>query len=240
MRSTNRQTGIRQVARAELGKRDRRIVSDIARYRLTTNEFLHQRFMGHAQPNAVVKVTGRLVRQGWLSTYPLFDRQQYFVPGSKLVKLNGLPTSRTRPLGPQSLASLYAVAKYCFKAGVGGELATEVELRTAFPWMTEPMFNSPNLLASTDCEVTLRLVRIDLGGTPEHVSKKCVQDIVCRQTQAEFNQLVAAKRFVLVVLTASTTKQELIQKAIAKRQWPKGMRFHVWVVPELAQLLSIT
>ena len=52
--------------------------------------------------------------------------------------------------------------------------------------------------------------------------------------------MIVAKRFVMVVLTASPAKQELIQKVIAKRQWPKGMRFQVYVVPELAQLLSFS
>lgn len=240
MRSTNRRSSVGQLVRAELGKRDRRIVSDIVRYRLTTNDFVHQRHLSHAQPNAVVKVTGRLVRQGWLSAYPLLERQQYFVPGSKLVKLHGLPTSRARPLGPQSLASQYAVAKYCFTTGISVELATEAELSVAFPWLTQPMFNSPQLMEPAEGDVTLRLVRVDLGGTPEHVARKCMLDVASRQTEAEFNQLVAAKRFVLVVLTATAAKQELIQKAIAKRQWPKGMRFHVCVVPELAQLLSLT
>lgn len=240
MKSTDRQSAIGKLARAELGKRDRRIVNDIVRYRLTTNEFVHQRYLSHAQPNAVVKVTGRLVRQGWLSAYPLLDRQQYFVLGSKLVKLHGLPTSRSRPLGPQSLASLYAVAKYRFTAGNCAELATDTELRAAFPWMTESMFNSPQLIETAVGELTLRLVRVDLGGTPEHVCKKCVQDVTRRQTQPSFVQLVTAKGFVLVVLTATTAKQELIQKAISKRQWPKGMRFQVFVVPELAQLLSLS
>ncbi len=240
MRSTKRTPAVGQVARAELGKRDRHIIGDVVRYRLTTNEFIHQRYMSHAQPNAVVKVTGRLVRQGWLAAYPLLDRQQYYVPGSKLVKLHGLPISRARPLGPQSLAGLYAVAKYCNTGGIRGELATEGELLVAFPWLTKSMLNSPQLIEPADGQVTLRLMRVDLGGTPEHVCKKCIQDVASRQAQSDFNQLVSAKRFVLVVLTATAAKQGLVQKAIAKRQWPKGMRFHVFVVPELAQLLSLS
>ena len=215
-------------------------MADVIRYRLTTNEFIHDRFLSHAQPNAVVKVTGRLVRQGWLQAHPLLDRQQYFVAGSKLVKLHGLPISRTRPLGPQSLASLFAIAKYCLTAGIAAQLATDDELIQTYTWMDKSLLHSPQLIERDGTVVTLRLVRVDLGGTPEHVGKKCVHDLSIRQPYVSFNQMVVAKRFVMVVLTASPAKQELIQKVIAKRQWPKGMRFQVYVVPELAQLHSFS
>ena len=231
---------LRQTARTELGKRDRSILADIARFRLTTNEMLHARYFVNSQPNAVVKVTSRLVRQSWLSAFPLLNRQQYFVAGTRLVKLNGLPISRSRPLGPQSLSMAYAVAKYCFATENVASPAEEAEVRTAFPWMPDELLNGIQLLEPSIAGTTLRLVRVDLGGTPEHVTKKCLHDLTVRQTAAEFNQLVAQKRFVQVVLTASATKQELIQKTIAARQWPKGMRFQVFVVPELAQLLAQT
>ncbi|MDZ4848519.1 MAG: hypothetical protein SGI77_04445 [Pirellulaceae bacterium] len=221
--------------RAELGKRDRSILSDVIRYRLTTNEFLHSRYFEHLQINAVVKITGRLVRQGWLNAYSLIDRRQYFVPGPKLVKGYGLPISRSRPLGPQSLSTQYAVAKYCFYSGLNLKLVTNEEFKVAFPLLDDQVVGGVNVLDGDGANATLRLVRVDLGGTPEHVAKKCSLDLAARQKIGAFNELVGAKRFVSVVLTASSVKQELIQQAVAKRRWPRGIRFQVFVVPELAQ-----
>lgn len=225
----------RRSNRAALGRRDRGILSDVIRYRLTTNDFLHSRYFGHIQANAVVKITGRLVRQGWLNAYSLIDRRQYFVPGPKLIKAYGLPASRSRPLGPQSVSSQYAVAKYSFTSGLNLKLLTIEEFQHSFPSLDEFAGNGINILEGHGANATLRLVRVDLGGTPEHVSKKCVLDLAARQKNGAFNELVAAKRFVLVVLTASSIKQELIQQAVAKRRWPRGIRFQVFVVPELAQ-----
>lgn len=232
-------TTIQKIARLELGKRDRLILADAIRYRLMTNDFMRGRYLSQVLPNAVVKITGRLVRQGWLNAFTLIDRQQYFVPGARLTKLYGLPASRSRPLGPQSLATSYAIAKYCFTAGFSVQPANDDELISAFPWMESSMLSGNQAIEDSPPAPTLRLLRIDLGGTPEHIAKKCTSDLASRQTNSSFNELVAQKRFVLVAIAARPTKQELIQKAIAKRQWPKGMRFQVFVVPELAQFLSL-
>lgn len=237
---SGKHTTIHQTARLELGKRDRMILADVIRHRLMTNDFLHKRYLSHVLPNAVVKITGRLVRQGWLNAFTLIDRQQYFVPGKRLTKLHGLPPSRSRPLGPQSLSSFYATAKYCFSSGLETQLATEAELRSQFPMLVGDSLSGTNVVEVCRPSVALRLIRVDLGGTPDHIHKKCVQDLSSRQTQPAFNELVSQKRFVIVILTASALKQELIQKSLAKRRWPNGMRFQVFVVPELAQFLPIS
>lgn len=228
----------RRAARSELGKRDRQILADVIRYRLTTNDFVHRRYFAHAQANAVVKVTGRLVRQNWLTAHPLLDRQQYFMAGSRLTKLHGLPASRSKPLGPQALTTHYAIAKYCFTANLPLTLVDSVELQAAFPWISDELGNGTHVIEQANSALDLRLVRTDLGGTAEHIAKKCVQDIANRQKNTAFNALVSEKRFVLVVLTASPAKRQLIQQAIAKRQWPRGMRIQVFTIPELAQFVS--
>ena len=118
------------------------------------------------------------------------------------------------------------------------QLANTAELLLAFSWLDETLLTIPHVLEGDRPNCNLRLIRVDLGGTAEHVTKKCMQDLSKRQCQKEFNDLVANRRFVQVVLTASCAKQDLIQNSIAKRQWPPGMRFHVFVVPELIQFLS--
>lgn len=101
--------------------------------------------LGHAQANAVVKITGRLVRQGWLIAFQLFERQQYFVPGPSSIKLYGLPATRSRPLGPQSLASCYSVMKYCITTEAV-LLAKDELLTSLFPWMDGKLLTNPQVV----------------------------------------------------------------------------------------------
>ena len=230
----------RRSLRSQLGRRDRSILSDVIRYRLTTNEFLFERYFKQLQPNAVAKISARLVRQGWLMAYPLIDRQQYFVAGLTLVKAYGLPASRTRPLGPQALLTHFAIAKYCFTSGLQIRFVEDTEFPIDFPTLAPQSHRGIHVIESTDGVTTFRNVRVDLGGTPEHVTRKCVADLATRQNDHAFNRIVADKRFVAVVLTATPAKQNLIQRALSKRTWPKGMRFQVYVIPELGLFLPST
>jgi hypothetical protein len=62
-----------------LNNRDRQILELVARYRLTTNAILHERFFRANRLDAVMKVTARLVREGWLNAYPFIGSRSYFV-----------------------------------------------------------------------------------------------------------------------------------------------------------------
>ncbi len=222
----------------DLGDRDRLILDDIELSKMTTNEFVLRQFMPNAKPNAVVKVTGRLIQQGWINAFPLFDRQKYFVLGSSTIKLRGLSTSKSRPLGPQTLASAYAIKKYFARTDPSLRLATDVQLQERFMWMDKPQLNTPQAIESNGSEDVLRIVRVDLGGPPKYIAKKCIRDLSSRQTKPEFNQLVSSSRVVLVVITSSEQKQDHIKTAIAKTKWPNVLRFQVYVVPELFHFLA--
>ena len=117
-------------------------------------------------------------------------------------------------------------------------LASDEVLTKLFPWIDVTLLTSPQVVETAEQVSTLRLIRVDLGGTPEHVAKKCLHDVTVRQAKPDFNQLVANSRFVLVVLTPTDSKQEQVKKSISKWKWPNGMRFQVFVVPELVQFLA--
>lgn len=227
------------VGRQQLGARDRRIIDDIMRYRLTTNEFIQRRYLPQANINAAVKISGRLVRQGWLNAYPLYDKRQYFGVGPRLSKQFGISMYRTRPLGPQALATHVSIARYVFCSSTKSmRLVSPDELIEAFPWLGDRKLPAASILEQADGALVWRLVRVDLGGRPDHIARKCSAEIEPLKDCSEFQSVLEAGQFVNVVLTASRPKKQMIERALADHRWPTGIRFQIGIVPELLQLLS--
>lgn len=230
-------------AARSLGARDRLILDTVVRYRMVTNEAIHQWFFFHATPNAVVKVTSRLVRSRWLAAHPLYQRRQYFTPGDRLVRQRGLPKSRMQPLGPQTLAAHYAVLRYCgASTGVAeapaNELAVADEIRESLPWLPVSFHSRHHVIDRDSPGIRWRLIRTDMGGRADHVVRKIARDIERLHQQPEFVSMINAGRFQQVLLTPSTVKKQLLQRSLAERPWPSGLRFQIGVIPELFQLVG--
>lgn len=227
----------------ELGSRDRLILEDVIRFRLVTNDWLHTRYMPDAKLNAVIKISGRLCREGWLTPHKLFQRRQYFTPGQRLVRQRGLPLAKTRPLGPQALALHFAVLRYCGSPGAGTpeiQIATRDEVTRSFPWMPESIVGRPQVLIGFNADVQWRLLRIDMGGRPDHVARKISRDVKMLSEHEPFLQLLGQGRFTQVVLCPSTMKKRLIEQSLSERTWPRGIKFQIGFIPELFQLLAST
>ena len=227
-----------------LGKRDRAILDDVVHYRLITNDWVLARHLTGAKPNAAVKVTGRLCRDGWLEGHSFTRRKRYFTAGTRLVKQRGLPLARTRPLGTQSLAMRIAVLRYCLSGEKGSSasqrftLSSQDEMRVAFPWLPPTILHKANVLSGDETHRTWRILRVDLGGRPDHVVRKCVGDLTPLAECPEFPQLLAERRFIYVFLTASRHKKRTIEQALADRPWPSGIQFQIGLVCELAELIA--
>ena len=80
--------------------------------------------------------------------------------GSSAVKLRGLSASKSRPLGPQTLASAYAIKKYITRTDPSLRLASDVQLKERFKWMEEPQLNSPQAIESNGSKDVLRIIRV--------------------------------------------------------------------------------
>ena len=224
--------------RAELGARDRRIIDEVIRLRVLTNESVRSLFLPSSSLNATTKVTARLVKQGWLNSYEFMDRCQYFVAGSKIVQTFGAPTSRVRPLGPQALATHLAMLEFVSRSLPRLRVMTDREIALLVASEAEGSRGIPHAIGLDDSTEMLRLVRVDLGGTPAHLVSKLNADIRSRVSNSQYASLVAAKKLVLVTLTATETKKSLIETTIRKKSWPSGLRFSVFVTPVLCQLLG--
>ena len=82
----------------------------------------------------------------------------------------------------------------------------------------------------------LHYIRVDGGGPPDHVVRKCAADVEKRVGVPALAKLIEQDRFVIAVVTAHDAKVAQIQDALRRRAW--RIRFHVVAFPELAPLIT--
>ena len=232
--NSQRQTALRD----QLGKRDRSILADVLLYRLITNEIVGARHLPGLSANAVTKVTARLVRDKWLQSHSLFEKCVYFGPGKSCARQYGLPASRVLPFGTQALASHLSIASYCLEPSKQYQLLSTHQFTNSWSWIPQKLRILPHAVQQSEDKLQLRILRVDLGGTPVHVATKCNQDINLRREVTGYAQLLADRKLVYVVLTSTDSKKQAIMLALQKRRWPVNTRFEVAVIPALCRLLS--
>ena len=165
-----------RLTRKELGARDRKIIDTVIRLRILTNDAVEQLFLSEANANATIKVTCRLVKSGWLKSSELVGRRQYFLPGLKTIRSFGLPACRSRPLGPQALATQLALVEYVTTTRPTLRVLTENEIIALVANATKQQRALQHALEYGIEEGPMRLLRVDLGGSPVHVAKKLEAD----------------------------------------------------------------
>jgi len=225
---------------SEKASRDYRILDDVIRFRLITNEAIAKTHLAELKSNATVKVTRRLVRSGWLQSYAFVGRRLYFVAGTRLVQQFGLPANRCQPLGPQSLATQLSTLEYCISQRPVLKLLVEKEIDSILGRASKEQRSLPLAIEQEFKDTLLRLIRVDLGGTPAHVAKKLASDIRVRESHEAYARLIAARNLIVVVITSTDAKKSFIEDAIRKRKWPAGIRFNVAIVHCLSNLLGVT
>ena len=223
--------------RQRQSERDKSIVQHTARYRLTTNRLLHEHFFCNKSLNATAKVTSRLCHEGWLASFTLIYPERYFVPGPRAIQHLGLPEKWQEPLGPQSLPTEYAVVIYVTRWMTPQRMTPE-ELMEYFPWYPRQLARAPHCHWPTPDSAGVDLIRVDLGGTADHVARKCFLDIEKRAAAREFADCVRHHKFRLLVLTTSSDKGTAIKRAMQNHIWPDKLAIHISIVTEILPLLS--
>ena len=236
-------SGRSKSSRRTLGKRDREILKDVVRHRVLTNELVRFRHLPSSNINATTKVTSRLADRGWLQKHDYLNGRLYFVPGLALCQSLGLPKNRIRPLGTQTLVTAMALANYCLRMQLNVQLQSQEELTRDWNWIPQkhrPLAHAVETSgdARTGSETQLRLIRVDLGGTPAHVAQKCQYDMKVRVAKG-YTQLMSERRLLYVVLTTTEAKKLLIMHELKKRSWPAGARFAIEIIDELCLLLTL-
>ena len=154
--------------------RDYEILDHLRRYRMTTREVLHRLFFSDSELNAVTKVTSRLVDHGFLNRYELYSGRSYFVVGPESAKLFGLSPKKCKAIGTQALPREYGILLYCCMASTPRERLLVSELQQKIPNFTGKRSDCGHYYLDHDGEnVRLAHIRVDQGGPPDHVVRKC-------------------------------------------------------------------
>ena len=219
-------------------QRDRAILDHVARHRITIRRLLRQLFFPGTNPAAATKVTTRLCRHGRLARHVLCHPRVYFTLGPREARDRGLSPSRAEPLGPQALPSEYAAVAYATFGAVMHRRLTTDELAALFPWTPPALAEVPHCLDESGQPPVLERIRVDLGGTPDHVARRCDADLADHRRLREFSTLLTQRRFRLVVVTGTPQKAVAIKEAIGRHAWPEGLRVHLAVVPDLLLLTA--
>ena len=199
---------------------------------------LHRQFFADADLNAVSKVTTRLIKSEHLAKHEFLANSVYFTFGRRAAKIFRVSARCTQPLGTQSLYTQFGILGYCF-----GEKPQRTRLRVAKIQEKHPELLHKDVQASqyvVDASTTpslLSFVRVDGGGTTEHVLRKIEADIKCRLEIPLCASLIQAGRFQIACVTLTEEKQKDLERKIPAQNFPCAVT--VEVVPILRDLLVV-
>ncbi len=230
--------GKKRSQRPRLMDRDYEIFEHVMRYRMTTREVLHRRFCADSELNAVTKITSRLADHGFLNRYELYPNRSYFTLGSKSASFMGVSARKTRDLGPLAKAVEFGILSYCCLSEHFRERLTVSELAQRHPDLLLSGVDNSHYYLDRDGDVTrLAYLRVDLGGSVEHMLRKCRADLAARMAHPAFDQLIHNDRFMIALVTGREEKAVRLREATSNlANWP--VRFRVEAVPELVELVS--
>ena len=218
--------------------RDYEILEHLMTYRVTTREVLHRQFFADSELNAVSKVTTRLTENGYLARYEFIANSVYFTLGLRGAKLFGAPARCAKEPGTQTLYTQLGILGYCF-----GEKPQRMRLRVATLLEKHPALLKKGVDPSqyvVDASTTpslLSFVRVDGGGTNDHVLRKIDADIKCRLEIPLCASLMQSGRFQIACVTFTEEKQKELERKIPAQKFPCAVS--VEVVPILSDLLAV-
>jgi hypothetical protein len=77
---------------------------------------------------------------------------------------------------------------------------------------------------------------VDGGGPPDHIVRKCREDLERRYEHQPFRELIDSDRFLIAIVTGREEKSLAIHECLKRHSWP--IRFRIDVVPDLVQLIA--
>ncbi|MCC7334675.1 MAG: hypothetical protein IT422_06245 [Pirellulaceae bacterium] len=221
---------------ANIGDRDSDILEHIARYRLTTRDVLHRLFFSDSEPNAVTKVTSRLVKHRFLNRFDLPLGRSYFVFGPNAMRIFNVAGNKSKAMGPQSLAENLGMLYFCCAQEELHERLLVREMFENFGRITGKKLKLASFyIDQTTGTPTLSQMRVDLGGPAAHVIRKCRAYLETAASNQIFSELITHQRFMITLITSTKSKAQDLEDTLLRHTWP--VRFRVEVVPELGTLL---
>lgn len=221
----------------ELQARDIELLEHVRRYRITVPQALATLtgFQGLA-PNAITKVTSRLVNRGYLSRHTLFYPRHYFMLGREAARMYQLwPGRWCDALGMQALANDYGSLYFCRLMSPLRERITQDELRQSFSDFFE---GNQRGIDSTRYywdyqggKKRLASIRVDFNTTTRRLVNHCVGDITKRLRIPALRRLILNDQYLISIVTLRPQRAKQIHADLKKRRYPiKALRQERWPV----------
>ncbi|RIK76993.1 MAG: hypothetical protein DCC67_13220 [Planctomycetota bacterium] len=211
--------------------RDRQILDHVARYRLSTREFIQRHFFAEAGKSAVSKVVGRLVADGYLRVCRLANGFHYYVVGQQGREFTDAASDADRPFTEQSFPLAYGFLAFCSAHGV--RRLTSSEFQTTFPELCRPRMKTGSFYADArHTPARLGTVLVDRGNPPKLIIRKLQRLLAQHYRLPNFAQRIQAGQFCVTILTAWPLKQRLLASAV-KLGFRAALPVEVVTVPEL-------
>lgn len=225
---------------SSLGERGSMMVDLVSRYRVVTLALLSV-FFPTEGADALRMLLSRLVTAGWLSKYPVGNREQYYTLGPRAYR--NLATVGTRPhrkwqgFGQEGLIQHLAIGFLCARRGML-RLRAE-EFVQYFPGHNRPGLPAQNYLLRTDgTDETLYWAIVDHATSPNRFPSKIGRAVASRFALPAFQERILAGGFAVAVLTGTEAKARRIEAAIAEDRSPHA-EAGVIVVPDIESLLFL-
>ena len=216
-------------SRGKLVDRDYEILEHLKRYRLTTRDVLHRLFFSDSEINAVSKVTSRLVKHGYMASHDWDAAKVYFTVGPEACRLFGLAKTKCKPLGPQAFPTELGALMFCCGGLVQRKRLLVSEIAKSQPnLLGKGLDSSHYYIEELDGGVKLLgYIRVDQGGPPDHIARKCAGDLEKRRKNDALRELIDTDRFVIAIVTGHSSKADRIKENLARRQWTVRFRVEV-------------
>lgn len=219
-----------------LPEREQAIIDHVARYRLSTDEVLHELFFAGAQSvKTVQKAAARLVAAGWLDKFQAVGRRNIYVLGSNFESLRprrGSSASFSEQTLPETLAILYFCVRHRHRR------LTVPEIRSVDSRLCETgLRNAAYYVAKREKTLGLSLLFVDRDSPVRRITWKIRRLVGQRNKRDGFRQWILDRRFSVTILTAFAEKQQQLVQAFPPTAQAL-VPIQVVLVPEFAPYLS--
>lgn len=201
-----------------------------AEHRLSTVDAVHRGPGAGLSRKAVERHVTALQATGDLVGHALYERKKYFTLSADACRRFGVPEKRTRPMGPQSLYTNYAILLYSLARGV--RRSTREAVAQAAPHLLGYGLSADRYVMLSETEIAL--LTVDCGGSSRHLKRKLVREWEKRRKLLEWRLLQDAHLFVVVPIVPSEGKARRVRAMLRH----SGVAVEPHVEEELQKLIT--
>ena len=217
---------VKRSKRLRLGTRDREILNFVGEQRMSWLDGLHVRFFKgqtiEAAKSTVRRLRGRPPQYRYLRPEVMDSRRVYYRLTGDAARLLGFPTEVTRPLGRTSLIRRYALQWFiCLDGQEKRWKCNPRDYPQLFSVDGHRLPPANFYIEKQRGETRFGIAVVDFGTDARRLARRTVDKLERFSIHGWFDDVVAAGKFEVTVLTATTGKarsvQTLLHRGLTKR-----------------------